>query len=538
MKKTIISLASILSILFAQFDSDPRMIGLSGAYTTVATGYQSIGINPANLATNNALSMNLISINVFMVNDFMSVELYNDMNGADFEDPTSSSYYPKDDILSQVNGNEIVMEAGWVAPIPVLNFAYKRIGISMIQRSYMRLNIPKDVLNMMLYGNTTETLIFDFEAEGMSSNEIGLTYAHTFTLWEQSIQVGASFKYLQGLLYLKADDIHDEGSYFQTDENFFSGSGKYLVRQAIGGAGTAIDIGVLLPNILGGWSIGLSLINLGGSISWGAENFTKNIMENYNLPLRQNEYYYFDYEIEPVNAMDMINSEDGGDNPFSSNAYKVWMFTDVPLCSEGDASSLLCLEYDNDDLVPVSNSNIFSSDEIIDIGDDSYLIPSDGLQSSQLQSESSEDISVDYPSFLRIGTSKLIKNYGILSIDLVTGFDESFGNSNKFRISIGTEIIRVHKNFPIRFGCSFGGRRPSSYSIGFGYKLGPLSIDLGRKYYHGLIMNKAKGVEYAINMSLDFNRSSFKNIFKFNLPKIKFPKFPKLKDQVLVLYNK
>ena len=526
MKSSII-LATLLSILSAQFDSDPRMIGLSGAYTTVANGYQCIGINPANLGSNNALSMNLISFNAFLVNDFMSVELYNDINGANLEDPADASYYPKEDILDQVNENQIVMEGGWVAPIPALNFAYKGFGISMINRSYVRFDIPKDVLTMMFYGNTTEKLIFEFGGEGISTNELGLTYAHRFMIGEQALQVGGTFKYLQGLFYLKAEDIEDDGSYFETDDDSFSGSGRYLIRQAFGGGGTATDLGILLPDIINKWSIGVSLINLGGSITWGSENFTRNIISDYedSLPLRQNEYYYFNYEIDPINAMDIIDME-GGDSPFSSDTYKVGILTDAPLCTEADASHLICL--DNDEAV--SNSNLFTSEEIVDIGDDSYLIPSESLQSSQLQSESSEDLSIDYPSFLRIGVSKIIENYGILSIDAITGFDESFGNSNKFRLSIGTEIIRVHKNFPIRFGLSVGGRQPSSYSIGFGYRLGPLSLDFGRKYYSGLIRNKAKGVEYAISLTLDFNKVSFKNAFKLNLPKMKFPKLPKLPD--------
>ena len=522
------------SLSFSQFDLDPRMIGLSGAYTSVATGYHSIGINPASLSTNKALSINIFSANIFLVNDFMSVELYNEMNGADFEDPTAASYYPKDAILSQVDGNQITIESGWTSPLPALNFAYKSFGISMTNKTYMKVDIPKDVLTMMLYGNTNETLVFEFGGESISTNEIGFSYAHSFTLLEQPIQVGGTFKYLQGLLYLKADDIYPDGSYFQTDENFFSGSGKYLVRQAFGGAGKALDFGVLVPNISGsGWSAGLSLINVGGSIKWDSENLTRKMISNFEsqLPLRQNEYFYFDYNIEEINAMDIINSEDSSTEPFSSNSYKVGIFSDLPLCSQSTQTDLICFDYnESGHPIPVSNTNLFSTSDIIDLGDGSYLVPSDRLQSSQLQSQSSEDINLDYPSFLRIGASKVIQKYGFFSIDAVTGFDDSFGNSNKFRLSIGTEITRIHKNLPIRFGCSFGGRQPSSYSIGIGWKVGPLSIDYGRKFYHGVILNKAKGVEYSINMSLDFNNGSFKNIFKFNLPKIKFPKFPKMPD--------
>ena len=246
-----------------------------------------------------------------------------------------------------------------------------------------------------------------------------------------------------------------------------------------------------------------------------------------SLPLRQNEYYYFDYAIDEINGMDIINSE-GDNNPASTNSYKVGMFSDIPLCVDSNTNDLIC----NDDQgnPKSTNTNLFSDDDIIDLGDGSYLVPSENLNSDQLRSESSSDINLDYPSFLRIGVSKMIERYGIISADLITGFDESFGNSNKFKLSIGTEIIRVHKNFPIRLGFSLGGRQPNSYSIGFGYKLGPLAIDIGRKYFYGIIMNKAKGVEYALNISLDFNRGSFKNIFKFNLPKFKLPKIPKLPD--------
>ena len=52
MNKILIYLNLFISLIFAQFDLEPRMIGLSGAYTTIAGGYHSIGINPANLSTN------------------------------------------------------------------------------------------------------------------------------------------------------------------------------------------------------------------------------------------------------------------------------------------------------------------------------------------------------------------------------------------------------------------------------------------------------------------------------------------------------
>ena len=57
--------------------------------------------------------------------------------------------------------------------------------------------------------------------------------------------------------------------------------------------------------------------------------------------------------------------------------------------------------------------------------------------------------------------------------------------------------------------------------------LGPINFDFGRKYYYGLIRNRAKGAEYALNLSLDF--TNIKNYsIKIGIPKFKLPKLPKL----------
>ena len=127
-------------------------------------------------------------------------------------------------------------------------------------------------------------------------------------------------------------------------------------------------------------------------------------------------------------------------------------------------------------------------------------------------------------------SSKNIENFGIISTDLVTGFDDSFGNSTKFKLSVGTEITRISKNFPIRLGLCIGGRQPSSYTFGFGLTKGPMSIDFSRKYYYGLILSRAKGVEYGINVYFDFNDFSSQDFFNIKFPKIKLPQLPKLPD--------
>ena len=277
MKKIVIYML-LFSWIFSQFNLEPRMLGMSGAYTTVASGYQSMGVNPANLATNKSLSINLFSGNLFLVNDFMSVNLYNDLNGADFNNTASASYYPKNEILDQIKGSEIEIEGGAVIPIPILNFAYKNFAISSINRSYTKFNIPKTVIDIMLNGNTKdERFMLGLGGELISCNEIGFTYAHKFDLGFP-VHVGMTFKYLQGLAYLKMQDVEDNGSYILTEQTAFHGSGKYLVEQAFGGTGTATDFGIVLPDFINGWNVGLSLINIGGNIEWTSNNPTRELL--------------------------------------------------------------------------------------------------------------------------------------------------------------------------------------------------------------------------------------------------------------------
>ena len=88
-------------------------------------------------------------------------------------------------------------------------------------------------------------------------------------------------------------------------------------------------------------------------------------------------------------------------------------------------------------------------------------------------------------------------------MDLVCGLDEMFGNSKKFKLSVGAEINKL-KNFPIRAGFSWGGSTGSSSSIGFGYRYKFFSIDFARSYNNSLILHNALGAKYSLSISLNF----------------------------------
>ena len=72
------------------------MMGLNGTYTTLASGFRTVGINPANLAVYQNNSWNLFDFSFGLSNNFFSIENYNTLSGSHLEDTTHANYYPKE----------------------------------------------------------------------------------------------------------------------------------------------------------------------------------------------------------------------------------------------------------------------------------------------------------------------------------------------------------------------------------------------------------------------------------------------------------
>ena len=95
-----LSKRTILLVLFAtvytQINQDARMLALNGSYTTLASGFRAVGINPANLATYQNKSMNIFGFSLGLSNNYFSIDNYNTLSGSHLEDTTDVNYYPKE----------------------------------------------------------------------------------------------------------------------------------------------------------------------------------------------------------------------------------------------------------------------------------------------------------------------------------------------------------------------------------------------------------------------------------------------------------
>ena len=87
-----------LSLSFSSIVHDARMLAVSHAYTNMARGYSSVGINPANIALSPSFTMNFGSYYLGVENSMISIETYNALSGANMVDTLDLHYYDKNSL--------------------------------------------------------------------------------------------------------------------------------------------------------------------------------------------------------------------------------------------------------------------------------------------------------------------------------------------------------------------------------------------------------------------------------------------------------
>ena len=467
----LITCTVFITVCFSQTKSDARMLGMGGAYSTVARGYNSVGINPANLAFNKTLQFGIpfLGNNVSFVNNMFSIETYNQLSGSNLEDINSEDYYEKKDIF-RLTKNE-GLRFNLYNQMPIINISK---GIFAFNSDFILISnfgVPEGFLDLLFNGISADPdpaisdigndFNFDFKEDVLGVNE----FAFSMGIPYENFGLGVTLKYLQGLFYLGIDQ---DSSYatLKVDSTEVSGNGRILFRQAIGGGGVGLDLGFITKRNDYGWKFGFSFINLMSKIHWNKPNITRNLLgetiESY-MPYRQNEYFLYQYEIDNVSAESLFGQAGGIDSLFQT-----WSYTVVE-------------------------------------DPDSGLIRADTLLSVNLQERNLKDFTTQYPAFFRMGLSKLIEGQALFAMDVYTGFSDNYNSYSNWKFSFGTEIFKF-KNIIYRLGYSFGGNNSSDLSYGMGYVIGPffgqkLDVDLALGFKNSIFINKAQGLDFSIGFS-------------------------------------
>ena len=240
------------------------MIGVAGAYNTLASGYQCVGINPGNLAFSKGTTMNLTKFNFSFENNFITRKRLLDLEGANLEDSSLTNYYPKNEILDYLKGEPI--RTTFITNLPSSFFSFSSNSFAMTSeiKVFSDIQISQDFFKLILYGNEIDST-YNFSINSNSFVVLESSISKAFKL--DNIGIGFTVKYLKGLLgfsYLALDD----SEFTTTAENINLSSSSYLLRQNTMGEGFGLDFGFSTERNKNGWMFGLSIINMFANIKW------------------------------------------------------------------------------------------------------------------------------------------------------------------------------------------------------------------------------------------------------------------------------
>ena len=440
--KRIILIFSMLGFLVqAQTKRDPRMVGMAGAYTTIADGIFCVGFNPGiiGLQQNDPFMIQAFQLDVGMLGNFFSIQ-----NIAQYSGDTLDTA-DKDALFDQLEASDgMAFFVDTHMPIPFMNISKGNMAFTSNNIILQNYKLPMGLLERIFYGNGQRpTLDLEFNYEIVGLNEYGFSFGIPF----KSMSWGVTAKYLQGLFYLGIDEDSSSATLI-TDDLGIYGSGKYIIRQGVGGAGFGLDIGVI-SRPYNGWQFGASFINMVGSIKW--------------------------------------NQSGGGEKPSSINPLmsKFYPFTFGEDTLDLNESILYTFNIDTIRMDKMGNDSLFTNETIFFV--------------DTLANGKRPEFVIRYPATFRLGASKKIDNF-LFATDLVAGFENKYYARQQWKWAMAVEWNRIPA-VPMRIGYSWAGGEMKELAMGFGVKKGPVIFDLGFSFRNGMWLHTMKGFNFSFGFT-------------------------------------
>ncbi len=443
--KFLIFILSLVAV-FGQSKRDARSVALAGAYTTVADGIFSVGYNPALLAyqKDKPYQLQAFGTDFGFAGNYISLSNLNALSGDTIEQSQ------KDQLFRYLeNSGGLTFYTDMHMPLPFMNYSSGNMAITSNMMVMGDFKLPTGLLRLMLEGNANNPSIdLTLKYEIMGVNEFGFSFAVPF----DGFALGVTAKYLQGLFYLGVDPDSSKAS-LETSVLAMYGSGKYLIRQGIGGSGLGMDLGFITTEY-NGWRAGLSVINAVGSISWNKPSVMKDILAGSdNVYGNEDDLFHFTWGGETLN-----------DSMAISYTFNIDSITATSLSS---------------DSLFTSESNVVKN------------LDADGKL---------KDFVINYPALFRVGVSKRTDDY-IISSDLVASFEDRFYARQGWKWSVGFELHRFPA-VPLRIGFAWGGSDLLELGLGFGFHKGPIIFDMGFAFRNGLWIHTMKGFNLSTGLTI------------------------------------
>jgi len=429
----------IFSSLLSQTKRDPRVVGLAGSYTTIAEGIFSVGYNPGliGLQQDRPLTIQGFQLDFGILGNFFSIENIAQYSGDTLNTRDKNRLFKT---LRDAKGMSFFMDTHM--PIPLINISKGNLAFSANNIILQNYKLPLGLLELIFYGNGKKNnLDIEFNYEILGMNEYGISFGIPF----KYMSWGITAKYMQGLFYLGVDEDSSSSSLI-TDDLGIYGNGRYIIKQGVGGSGFGLDIGVV-SRPLNGWSFGMSIINLAGSLRWeqGGDNTSSSIN-----PLTKN-FYPFKW----------------GDDELSPNEYIEYTFIIDTIRAD-----------------KMSNDSLFKNET-------KFIT----------YSSNAEDFVTRMPATFRLGASKQFNNF-LVATDLVAGFEDRYYSKKQWKWSIGTEWTSM-PNLPLRIGFGWGGGDLKELGLGFGLQKSRLKFDFGFAFRNGMWLHTMKGLNLSLGLTYE-----------------------------------
>lgn len=255
---------------------DARTISHAGVLD-LSQRYSSTALhgNPAILGPNakqEPMTIEALSFSAAAMNNAYSVSFWNDQIARDHYLTTAD----KRDIIDRLSGDELRVHANAAAPLA--GMTYKQMAAAVSVESAINARAPKELFELALYGNELNRAyeLKDFEGESYTMFNIAAGFSYKFEQeWIRELYGGIGFHFYQGIDYEKI--VNADGELTVTDSLI---TGYTIVQRvhADYGDGVGFDIGGLAV-FNDQWQLGISLRQLGTSISWDIQKSELKVWE-------------------------------------------------------------------------------------------------------------------------------------------------------------------------------------------------------------------------------------------------------------------
>jgi len=451
MRKSLMTVLLILIIAgtaSAQSYNNARSNALGGSFTAISRGVFSVGFNPANLALPSEYKsyITLYGLNSYATNNFYSLMTSAKYGGKDL---TADNKKLQKELLSELPADGWRSSIGLNMPVPLISFSSGNKAFTANLLYVTDYYVSKPMLDL-IFGNLQKGVNYqlDLRCDALTAME----YAYSMGIPYENMSFGFSIKYYQGLGYYGLDPDHRTGSVMVDTANFIlKGSGDYVFRQSTQGRGFGLDFGVAFQD-LGGWQVGISLINLGSSIRWNTETMVSKTLKDW-----------------PLNTMGWLIT-----NGYMKNS-------DVDLDFAGE-SYKYSFEINN-----VNKDNFLE-------GDSSY---GDYFVSHRKIVTDSTVFTTRLPLVLRVGLGKQIRPDLLVAADFAASFQESLNYWKGWRTSVGIEYS-YFKKIPFRMGFALGGLSGYEIDLGTGFNLGFAHFDWSIGFHRGVWIHTVQGLNFSL----------------------------------------